>query len=61
MAVRDIDDRRITRDESGRRVLEETMTLPYLNRMRLLGLESAGEGEDSYLMYPDIPSDLRVR
>jgi tetratricopeptide (TPR) repeat protein len=60
-AVRDPDDRRITREDSGRRVLEETMTLPYLNRMRLLGLESAGEGEDSYLMYPDIPSDLRVK
>jgi len=60
-AVRDIDGRRIIKDVNGLRFPEETTTIPYRNRMRLLGLETAAEGTDTYLMYPDIPSDLRQK
>ncbi len=58
-AVRNIDGERIVRDVNGLKLLEESTTIPYLNRMRLLGLEKAPEGTDIYLVYPDIPSDLR--
>ncbi|MCK5735689.1 MAG: hypothetical protein KAH21_04380, partial [Spirochaetaceae bacterium] len=43
-ALRDTDGRRIIKDAEGRRMLEENSTIPYLNRMRLLGLENAEEG-----------------
>jgi len=60
-AVRDIDGRRIVKDVNGLKLPEETTTIPYRNRMRLLGLETAADGTDTYLMYPDIPSDLRLK
>ncbi|RKX77915.1 MAG: hypothetical protein DRP49_01440, partial [Spirochaetes bacterium] len=57
-AVRNIDGERIVKDVNGLKLLEESTTIPNLNRMRLLGLEKAPEGTDLYMMYPDIPSDL---
>ncbi len=57
-AVRSIDGERIVKDVNGLKLLEESTTIPYLNRMRLLGLEEAPEGTDLYMLYPDIPSDL---
>jgi len=60
-AVRDVDGRRIIKDVNGLRLPEETTTIPYRNRMRLLGLETAPEGSDTYLMYQDIPSDLHLK
>ncbi len=59
--LRDDEDRRIISEEDGYRLYKETATYPYLNRLRLLGLDSAVDGEDAYLMYPDIPSDLLDR
>jgi len=63
VSLRDLEDRRIVVEsvEDGRNLLKEKTTYPYRNRLRLLGLESADAGEDAYLVYPDIPSDLLLR
>ena len=58
-ALREIDGRRIIKDVDGLKIPEETTTIPYLNRMKLLGLTGDKESLTGYLMYPDIPSDLR--
>ena len=59
--MRDIEERRIISESDGRNLLKEKATYPYINRLRLLGLDKAEDGEDLYLMYPDIPSDLLSR
>lgn len=59
--LRDIEERRIISINDGRNLLKEKSTYPYINRLRLLGLDRAEDGKDFYLMYPDIPSDLLNR
>ncbi len=61
VGMRDIEERRIISESDGRNLLIEKATYPYINRLRLLGLDNAEDGEDIYLMYPDIPSDLLSR
>lgn len=61
--LRDLDERRImsSSETDERNLLEEKSTYPYRNRLRLLGLESAEAGEEEFLSYTDIPSDLLDR
>ncbi len=59
-ALRDSDLTRIREDLKmvDRMDYREKLTYPYRNRLRVLGLEKAPGGEQRYLIYRDIPSDI---
>ena len=59
VGMRDIEERRIISESDGRNLLIEKATYPYINRLRLLGLDNAEDGEDIYLMYPDVNMILK--
>jgi len=61
VALRDDEEQRIVSEVNGRTFLLDTTSFPYINRIRLLGLDEAEDGEELYLSYPDIPSELVAR
>jgi len=61
VAMRDTEERRIVSELDGRTFHLDTASIPYINRMRLLGLDEAEDGGQVYLSYPDIPSELAAK
>jgi tetratricopeptide (TPR) repeat protein len=58
IGMRDLEERRVVSEVDGRNLLLEKTSYPYINRLRLLGLDKADTGVETYLQYKDIPSEL---
>ena len=56
--VRGSEQERIVSVEDGRRLLLDKTIYPYVNRLRLLGIDEAAG--TNYFFYPDIPSSLQL-
>jgi len=56
--VRGLEQERIVSVKNGRRLLLDKAAYPYVNRLRLLGIEESETDGTKYLYYPDIPSNL---
>jgi len=56
--VRGSEQERIVSVKNGRKLLLDETAYPYVNRLRLLGIEKPEADGTNYLFYPDIPSSL---
>ena len=57
--VRGAEQERIVSVEDGHSLLFDKATYPYVNRLRLLGIDAPEASGTDYLFYPDIPSSLQ--